>query len=260
MLTIIAAPTSQDFANPRLRQTYTEPQFLEQSEQLVHCCRQLDTKQFEEIMHISPHLAELNQQRFRDWHRPFTPDNALQAIFAYSGDIYKSLNVSNLSLHEINYMQKAVSILSGLYGILRPLDLIQPYRLSMNVHLENPKGINLYHFWHETLTHHLNQTETSIIIDLAFDNYFKVIDSEKLKARVIKPVFLDEKAGKYMNVNAYAKEAMGLMTRFIVQHKLESPKMLQEFAEHGYQFVQNESNEHQLVFKRSEKIAQQYRF
>jgi len=166
--------------------------------------------------------------------------------------------VINTDKHELNFMQKAVCILSGLYGILRPLDLIQPYRLSMNVRLENPKGINLYHFWHETLTDYLNKTETDTIIDLAFDNYFKVIDQEKLQARVIKPVFLDEKAGKYMNVNAYAKEAMGLMTRFIVQNKLDSAKMLHEFNERGYQFMANESSDHELVFKRSEKTAQQY--
>ena len=259
MLTIIAAPTSQDFANPRLSEKYTQPQFLKQSEQLVHYCRQLSVKQLEELMHISPHLAELNQQRFQDWHTPFTPDNALQAVFAYSGDIYTSLKVSDLSLHELDYMQTAICILSGLYGILRPLDLIQPYRLSMNVRLENPEGINLYHFWHETLTSHLNQIETETIIDLAFDNYFKAIDKDKLKAQVIKPVFLDEKAGKYMNVNAYAKEAMGLMTRFIVRNKLHSLKMLHEFNEHGYQFAVHESSEDELVFKRSEKTAQQYR-
>lgn len=258
MLTVIAAPTSQDFANPRLSQDYTQPQFLSQSEQLVKCCRQLDLHQLEEVMHISEHLAQITQKHFHDWHQPFTPENALQAIFAYSGNIYNSLEVSELSLHELNYMQKAVCILSGLYGILRPLDLIQPYRLSMNVRLENPKGINLYHFWHKILTDYLNKTETDTIIDLAFDNYFKVIDQEKLQARVIKPVFLDEKAGKYMNVNAYAKEAMGLMTRFIVQNKLDSAKMLHEFNERGYQFMANESSDHELVFKRSEKTAQQY--
>lgn len=258
MLTIIAAPTTQDFANPRLSENYSQPQFLTQSEQLVQICRKLSLKQLEEIMHISPHLAEVNQQRFRDWKPPFTLDNALQAIFAYGGDIYNSMRVSELSLHELDYMQKRVSILSGLYGLLRPLDLIQPYRLSMNVRLENPKGINLYHFWHDILTNHLNQIETDTIIDLAFDNYFKVIDSDKLKAKVIKPVFLDEKAGKYMNVNAYDKEAMGLMTRFIVRNKLESSKMLHEFSDHGYQYCAKESNEHELVFKRSEKTAQQY--
>lgn len=258
MLTVIAAPTTQDFANPRLSSTYTQPQFLQQSAQLVHLCRQLSLSQLEEIMHISPHLAELNQQRFREWHQPFTPDNALQAIFAYGGDIYNSLHIDDLSLHKLDYMQQAVRILSGLYGLLRPLDLIQPYRLSMNVRLENPKGINLYHFWHETLTHYLNDTETDTIVDLAFDNYFKAIDQDKLQAKVIKPVFLDEKAGRYMNVNAYAKEAMGLMTRFIVDNKLESPKLLHEFNTNGYQFIKNESTEHELVFKRAEKVAKQY--
>ena len=210
------------------------------------------------MMKISPKLAELNQQRFKDWHTPFTPNNALQAVFAYEGDIYNSLDISDFSDEDIHFLQKNVLILSGLYGLLRPLDLIQPYRLTMNTRLKNAKGINLYHFWQQTLTEYFNQLPTDVYIDLAFDEYFKVIDKKSLKAKVVKPIFLDEKAGKYMNVNAYAKEAMGLMTRFIVKHRLTSPKDLVEFSLRGYQFDRAESNESELIFRRSEKTAAEY--
>ncbi|MDF7676844.1 peroxide stress protein YaaA [Neisseriaceae bacterium ESL0693] len=258
MFTIIAAPTSMNFNRPRLTATYTEPQFLHDSQTLVDLCRQLNLNQLEEVMKISPHLARLNQQRFQDWHTPFTPDNALQAIFAYEGDIYRSLDVGDFSTEDLHYTQNNVLILSGLYGLLRPLDLIQPYRLTMNTRLENPKGINLYHFWQQILTDYLNQLPTDLLIDLAFDEYFKVVDKKALKAKVIKPVFLDEKDGKYMNVNAYSKEAMGLMTRFIIKHWLTSPKDLIDFSLHGYRFDQTESTEQQWIFRRSAKTAAEY--
>ncbi|MDF7669931.1 peroxide stress protein YaaA [Orbaceae bacterium ESL0721] len=258
MFTIISAPTSMDFDRPALTSTHTQPQFLDQSKILVNLCRKLSIDQLESIMKISPKLAELNQQRFHDWHTPFTPKNALQAIFAYKGDIYNSLNISDFSSEELNFTQKNVQILSGLYGVLRPLDLIQPYRLTMNTRLVNPKGINLYHFWQQTLTNYFNQLESDILVDLAFDQYFKVVDQKSLKAKVIKPVFLDEKVGKYMNVNAYAKEAMGLMTRYIVKHHITSPEDLKAFTLHGYQFDKNASNDTEWVFRRSEKTAESY--
>lgn len=258
MFTIIAAPTSMDFNRPRLTATYTEPQFLQQSQILVDLCRKLNLTQLEELMKIRPKLAELNQQRFQDWHLPFKPENALQAIFAYEGDIYRSLDVGDFSNEDLHYSQKNILILSGLYGLLRPLDLIQPYRLTMTTRLENPKGINLYHFWQQTLTDYFNQLSADVLIDLAFDEYFKVVDKKALKAKVIKPVFLDEKDGKYMNVNAYSKEAMGLMTRFIVKHRLTSPKDLKDFSLHGYQFDQAESTEEAWVFRRSAKTAADY--
>lgn len=258
MFTVISAPTSMDFHRPRLTSTHTQPQFLDQSQMLVDLCRKLSLEQLEEIMKISPKLAHLNQQRFQNWHTPFTLENALQALFAYEGDIYNSLNVSDFSTEDMHYIQQNGLILSGLYGVLRPLDLIQPYRLPMNTRLENPKGINLYHFWQYTLTEYFNRLSADLLIDLAFDEYFKVLDKKTLKPKVLKPVFLDEKAGKYMNVNAYAKEAMGLMTRFIVKHRLTAPNDLKDFNLHGYRFDQAASNEHEWVFRRSEKTAAEY--
>jgi len=203
---------------------------------------------------ISDPLARLNFHRYADWQRPFTLENARQAVLAFDGDVYDGLQARQMTADDLDFAQKHLRILSGLYGVLRPLDLIQPYRLEMAIKLANPRGKDLYAFWCERLTAAINdelqKMPRPVLVNLASEEYFKAVQLRKLHGRVIRPVFEDGKDGKYRIVSFYAKRARGLMARYAVLHRLQAPEDLQAFADEGYAFVPAASDETNWVFRR----------
>ncbi|MDN0088212.1 peroxide stress protein YaaA [Yersinia nurmii] len=257
MLIIISPAKTLDFQSPLATKTYTQPELLDQSQALIEICRELTPPQIASLMKISDKLAGLNAARFSDWQPKFTPENARQAILAFKGDVYTGMQAQDFSEEDFAFAQKHLRMLSGLYGLLRPLDLMQPYRLEMGTKLANPQGKDLYAFWGETLTEKLNQAMEqqgdNVLINLASDEYFKAIKPAKLNGTLIKPIFLDEKNGKYKIISFYAKKARGLMSRFIIQNRLSKTEQLVDFNLEGYQFDAGLSAKNELVFKRPEQ-------
>ncbi|MCG8707564.1 peroxide stress protein YaaA [Brenneria sp. 4F2] len=257
MLIIISPAKTLDYTSPLATKRYTQPALLDYSSQLISICKKLTPAQISSLMGISDRLGSLNAGRFNDWHPDFTPDNARQALLAFKGDVYTGLAAENLSEEDFDFAQQHLRMLSGLYGVLRPLDLMQPYRLEMGIKLGNKAGKDLYSFWGDIITDNLNQALSAqgddILINLASDEYFKSVQPKKLNARLIKPVFLDEKNGKFKVISFYAKKARGLMSRFIIQNRLTKPEQLKAFNVEGYVFADAESSAHELVFKRHEQ-------
>ena len=201
MLILISPAKTLDYQSPLATTRFTQPELLSESQQLINVARQLSAPQIGKLMSISDKLADLNATRFHDWHPDFTPQNARQAILAFKGDVYTGLQAETFTEDDFDFAQQHLRMLSGLYGVLRPLDLMQPYRLEMGIRLENPRGKDLYQFWGDTITDTLNQALQAqgddIVINLASDEYFKSVKTQKLLGQLIKPVFLDEKNGKF---------------------------------------------------------------
>lgn len=257
MLTLLSPAKTLDFDTPPITDKATEPVFLEQSADLIDILKQYSPDALGKLMKLSPKLAELNVQRFQDWCLPFTKDNAKAAVLAFKGDVYTGLDAETLTSEQLNFAQQHVRILSGLYGVLKPLDLIQPYRLEMGTKLENPQGKNLYQYWGDTLTHALNEevahSGSNVIVNLASNEYFSAVNTKLLEAALITPVFKDEKNGQYKIISFYAKKARGLMTRWILENKLNSADQLMDFDVAGYRYSEEDSKKNSPVFKRSEK-------
>ncbi|HCH50583.1 MAG TPA: peroxide stress protein YaaA [Proteus sp.] len=259
MLITISPAKTLDYESPLATTHFTQPELLKYSQQLIDECRKLSSSDIASLMKISDKLAGLNTARFGEWHPEFTPNNARQAILAFKGDVYTGMQAEHFSEDDFLFAQQHLRMLSGLYGVLRPLDLMQPYRLEMGIKLENKKGKDLYQFWGNIITDTLNKAldeqGDNILVNLASDEYFKSVNTKKLNAEIIKPVFLDEKNGKYKVISFYAKKARGLMSRFIIQEKLTNKIQLKEFELEGYRFNSAESEGNTLVFKRSESMA-----
>ena len=259
MLITISPAKTLDFESPLATTHFTQPELLKYSQQLIEECRKLSSSDIASLMKISDKLAGLNAARFGEWQPNFTPENARQAILAFKGDVYTGMQAEHFSEDNFQFAQQHLRILSGLYGVLRPLDLMQPYRLEMGVKLKNKKGRDLYQFWGNTITETLNKAleeqGDNILINLASDEYFKSVNPQKLNAEIIKPVFLDEKNGKFKVISFYAKKARGLMSRFIIQEKLTNKTQLKEFDLEGYQFNAAASEGNTLVFKRAESLV-----
>lgn len=257
MLMVISPAKTLDFDSPLATRRFTQPALLDDSQKLIEIARQLTPAQIGSLMSISDKLAELNANRFNDWHPPFTPENARQAILAFKGDVYTGLQAETFSEKEFDFAQQHLRMLSGLYGLLRPLDLMQPYRLEMGIRLDNPAGKDLYAFWGDRLTEALNaalaEQGDDVLINLASDEYFRALKPKQLNGRIIKPVFLDEKNGKFKVISFYAKKARGLMSRYVIQQGLTKPDQLKNFAVAGYAYSAEESSETDLVFKRREQ-------
>jgi len=256
MLMVISPAKTLDFESPLATQRYTQPALLEESQKLIAVARKLSPADIGSLMHISDKLAVLNAQRFNDWQPDFTPDNARQAILAFKGDVYTGLQAETFSEKEFDFAQQHLRMLSGLYGLLRPLDLMQAYRLEMGIKLANPAGKDLYSFWGEKLTLALNDALADqgddVLINLASDEYFKAVKPKLLKGEIVKPVFLDEKNGTFKVISFYAKKARGLMSRYIIEHRLSKPAQLKKFDVDGYVFDAEASKGNELVFKRPE--------
>ncbi len=257
MLILISPAKTLDYQSPLATTRYTQPMLLEHSQQLIGVARKLSAPQIKALMGISDKLADLNATRFHDWHPDFTPENARQAILAFKGDVYTGLQAETFSEADFDFAQKHLRMLSGLYGVLRPLDLMQPYRLEMGIRLENPRGKDLYQFWGEEITHTLNAAlhdqGDDIVVNLASDEYFRSVKPKALKGTIIKPVFLDEKNGKFKVISFYAKKARGLMSRYIIENRLSKPEQLTGFDSEGYFFDAESSSAEELVFKRHEQ-------
>ncbi|WIF72912.1 peroxide stress protein YaaA [Proteus vulgaris] len=257
MLITISPAKTLDFESPLATTQFTQPKLLKYSQQLIEECRKLSSSDIASLMKISDKLAGLNAARFGEWQPNFTPENARQAILAFKGDVYTGMQAELFSEDDFQFAQQHLRMLSGLYGVLRPLDLMQPYRLEMGIKLKNKKGSDLYQFWENTITEALNKAieaqGDNVLVNLASDEYFKSVNPQKLNAEIIKPVFLDEKNGKYKVISFYAKKARGLMSRFIIQEKLTDKTQLKEFDLEGYQFNSAESEGNTLVFKRAEQ-------
>ncbi len=207
-------------------------------------------------MSISDKLSELNAERFSTWEPDFTPENSRPALFAFTGDVYQGMELSSWKTPDFNLAQKQIRILSGLYGVLRPLDLMQPYRLEMGTKLPNPRGKNLYDFWGDIITDLLNtdlkKSGSSLFINLASNEYFSSVKPKSLKGELITPVFKDEKNGKYKIISFFAKKARGMMADYIIRNKITNIAGLKTFNTAGYKFSKSESSDSDLVFLRKE--------
>ncbi|MDG6895812.1 peroxide stress protein YaaA [Volucribacter amazonae] len=254
MLAIISPAKTLDYQSAVPNLHFSQPRFIPQSEQLIQICRQLSPADIASLMHISDKLAGLNAARFAEWQPEHHAQNARPAIYAFKGDVYTGLDVESLSLDDVNFAQQHLRMLSGLYGLLRPLDLMQPYRLEMGTKLVNKQGKDLYAFWGEQITQaiqaDLDQQQEKILVNLASDEYYKAVKPALLTAKIIKPVFLDNKNGKYKVISFYAKKARGLMCRYIIQNRLTEVEQLKDFDLGGYWFDATQSSQTEWVFKR----------
>ena len=252
MKIIISPAKSLDFeAEAPVKET-TQPQFLAQAERLNKILRKKSTRSLGKLMSISPALAQLNYERNQNWHLPFNSENAKPAVFAFTGEVYRGLDVKTLPAEDLPQLQDKLRILSGQYGILKPLDLIQPYRLEMGTSLKVGVKPNLYQFWGKNITEYLNGEleDGELFLNLASKEYFKVIQPKDLKVPVITPVFKDLKNGEYKIIMTFAKLARGLMVRYIIDHKVETLDGLKGFDYNGYGYDENLSTETELVFTR----------
>lgn len=254
MLMVISPAKTLDYDTPAHTASHTQPGFLAHSAELIATLRQLSPADIGQLMSISDALATLNAGRFHDWGGEFTPENAKQAVLAFMGDVYEGLDAASLSEQQLDWLQQHLRILSGLYGLLRPLDLMQAYRLEMGTRLANPRGANLYQFWGDIITDALNaelaKQPLPQLVNLASDEYFKSVKPKKLQATVITPVFQDLKNGHYKIISFYAKRARGLMARWAVQHAVSDAEALKGFNSEGYTFDANASDATHWVFRR----------
>lgn len=258
MLMIISPAKTLDFDTPPTTQTHDIPRFLSDSQQLIDTAKQLSPADISALMKISEKLGILNYERFHDWQTPFTPANAKQALLAFKGDVYTGLNAETLCEDGLRWANEHLAILSGLYGVLRPLDLMQAYRLEMGTKLENPRGKNLYEFWGSQVTDAINaqlsKADQPVLINLASNEYYKVIQPKSVAANIITPVFKDEKNGHYKIISFYAKKARGLMARWVIDNRIDNPKDLVNFNVDGYFYDKATSDAKTLVFKREERV------
>ncbi len=254
MLIVISPAKTLNFEQKAKTNLYSDSDFLPRAEKLTKVLKKYRTEDLMTLMNVSQKIAQLNQQRFSEWKRPFNLDNAKQAIMAFKGDVYVGLDADSLSEKELTFAQDHLRILSGLYGVLRPLDLIQAYRLEMGTALQTATFKNLYDFWGDKLTFKINQTlkeqNDKVLINLASNEYFKVVNKKKLKGEIITPIFKDFKNGQYKTISFFAKKARGLMSRFIIQNELQKPEDLIHFNSKGYAYSAHESSTNQLVFLR----------
>lgn len=254
MLIVISPAKNLDYETPPAIRKHTKPMLLSEAEILAGRLKQLAPQDISSLMGISDKLGVLNYDRYQAWKPPFTPGNARQAVLAFNGDVYAGLNAREFSEENFTFAQEHLRILSGLYGVLRPLDLIQPYRLEMGTRLANTRGGDLYAFWRETITATLNKQlkklKTDVLINLASNEYFKSVNASALEARIITPVFKDWKNGQYKIISFYAKKARGLMSAYIIKNGITEWKKLTGFNSDGYQYNKTLSKGNELVFTR----------
>ena len=255
MLFLLSPAKSLDYETPAPPAlAHTLPQFIKQSTQLIELLRPMSPQQVSELMNLSDELSALNVARYAAWKPRFTAKNAKQAILAFNGDVYEGLDAKSLKATDLEWAQQHVASLSGLYGLLRPLDWMQPYRLEMGTALANPAGNNLYKFWGDAIAKHLNaqlaEEKAPTVVNLASNEYFKAVDRKALNARVVECVFEEYKNGQYKIVSFFAKRARGLMARYAIQNRIKDVKKLEAFTSEGYAFHSSVSAPDRLVFRR----------
>ncbi|QGZ32259.1 peroxide stress protein YaaA [Stutzerimonas stutzeri] len=258
MLMVISPAKTLDYDTPPTTERFTHPEHLDHAQQLIDQLRAMSPQQISELMHLSDKLAALNVARYGSWTVPFTPDNAKQALLAFKGDVYTGLDAGDFSVHDFDFAQRHLRMLSGLYGLLRPLDLMQPYRLEMGTKLPNARGKDLYAFWGERISDWLNQALEAqgddVLLNLASNEYFGAVKRSALKARVINVDFKDMKNGQYKIISFYAKKARGLMSRYVIKERIEQPEQLKDFAYEGYCYSAADSSADRLVFLRDAPV------
>ncbi len=258
MLFLLSPAKSLDYEAPAGPLPHTLPAFVDDSAELIDVLRQKSPQQIAELMSLSDKLAGLNVARYESWSRKFTANNAKQAVLAFNGDVYEGLDAKSLKPEQLEWAQQHVCILSGLYGVLRPLDWMQPYRLEMGTSLVTPRGKNLYAFWGRKIADYFNERATEdaspVLVNLASEEYFKAVDLTQLKPRVVHCVFEEGKGGKYKIVSFYAKRARGLMARYAIENQLGTVKKLESFNLEGYRFSPEASRPDRLVFRRDQAV------
>ncbi|WP_342129559.1 peroxide stress protein YaaA [Hydrogenophaga sp. OTU3427] len=254
MLFLISPAKALDYETPPVTATHTHPLFVPQASELIEVLREKSPQQIAELMDLSDQLSGLNVARYQAWRPKFSPKTAKQAVLAFDGDVYGGLDAKTLSEDELAWTQQHLCILSGLYGVLRPLDLMRPYRLEMGTRLQTHKGRNLYQFWGTQIADYLNQRAaadaTPVVVNLASEEYFKSVDRKALKPRVVTCVFEEFKAGKYKVISFMAKRARGLMVRHAVRERAVSVEQLKRFDAEGYRYMADVSDPDRLVFRR----------
>ena len=249
MIAIISPSKTQDFSACYI-DSFTQSRQLSHTQELVDILKNKTHGQISRLMSLSEKLSKLNFDRFQDFNTPFSLDNAKQALLAFKGDVYNGIDAPSLSVNDLEFAQKNVRILSGLYGVLRPLDLIQPYRLEMGTKLDNAQGNNLYDYWGSGISEILNEDEDELIVNLASNEYIKAIDKKTLKAQMLDIVFKEKKNDTYKVIGIYAKRARGLMIGYIIRNRVTDTEDLKEFADNGYEYKQELSDKSTWVYVR----------
>ena len=254
MLLIISPAKTLDYKTPTTTKKFTQPGLLDQSALLIEKIRGLSPADIASLMNISDKLAQLNTARFQAWSTPFSLENAKQAILAFKGDVYTGLDAETLNNKQLSFAQKHLRILSGLYGLLRPLDLMQPYRLEMGTRLANQRGKDLYQFWGSLITEQLNKElsnqKNQVLVNLASNEYYKSVQAKQIDGQIITPVFKDWKNDQYKIISFYAKKARGLMCRYVIDHHIDRPEKMKDFDYEDYAFNEAISSDKEWVFTR----------
>ncbi len=255
MLMVVSPAKTLDYESPLATERYTQPDYLDDACELIDQFKELEPHQISNLMSISDKLGQLNADRFRNWHTPFSPANARQAVLAFKGDVYTGLEAETFSDQDFEFAQQHLRILSGLYGLLRPLDLMQPYRLEMGTRFENRRGKDLYAFWGSKITDELNRllaSDDGVLVNLASNEYFRSVRKKDLNARLVTPQFKDWKNGQYKMISFYAKKARGLMCRYAIQNGITQADDLKGFDLEGYRFSAEDSDRDNWVFLRDQ--------
>lgn len=257
MIIVLSPAKTLDFETPAPTKEYSQASLLLESELLIDRCKKLSMQDIASLMKVSDKIAGLNVARFADWSLPLSSDSAKQALFAFKGDVYTGLQAETLAPKTLSYAQQHLRILSGLYGLLKPLDLMLAYRLEMGTKLDNFRGANLYQFWGSIVTNAVNEAlqaqQDNVLVNLASNEYFKAVKKKELKGQIITPIFKDQKNGQYKVISFYAKKARGLMARYILENELTEVEQLKTFDVDGYYFVAADSTATDLVFYRDER-------
>ena len=256
MLIVISPAKTLDYETAPKTKTFTIPDYLDQSQQLINRLRNFSSLDISDLMKVSAKIANLNFDRYESWKKTFTVKNAKQSILAFKGDVYTGLDAESFKAVDFKFAQNHLRVLSGLYGLLRPLDLMQPYRLEMGTKLKTDMGKNLYEFWGSDITEGLNKqlkkVKSNYLINLASNEYFKSVKPNELNAEIITPAFKEFKNGEYKMIGIYAKKARGMLSRYIIQNKLSDPEDIKSFNEDGYRFNKSLSKGNNFVFTRKQ--------
>lgn len=250
MLIVISPAKKLDYTSAVNSPLTTQPALLDHSKELAQGLKTLAPQDVSSLMSLSDKLGALNFERFQEWQTPFTEDNARPAVLAFKGDVYQGLDADSMSDEDLRWAQDHLRILSGLYGLLRPLDLMQAYRLEMGTKFANPRGGDLYQFWGDIITDELNKTDSSVLVNLASNEYFKSVRKKAIGARIITPVFMDKKDDKYKIISFYAKKARGLMSSYIIRNRITEVDQIKSFDTDGYSYNAALSEADQWVFVR----------
>jgi len=250
MLIVISPAKKLDYTSAVKSPLFTQPELLDHSQELLQGLKALPPQDVSSLMKLSDKLGALNFERFQEWRIPFTSTNARPAVLAFKGDVYQGLDAVSMSDEDLHWAQDHLRILSGLYGLLRPLDLMQAYRLEMGTKFANPRGADLYQFWGDIITTELNKAEKAILINLASNEYFKSVHKKDIAARIITPVFMDKKNDSYKIISFYAKKARGLMSSYIIRNRISDAEQIKNFDADGYSYNAALSEADRWVFVR----------